>query len=242
MSKVAIVTGGASGIGVATAFGLLKNGYKVIIADKKAGQDVSPSFLYFRCDVGYAKAVARLFQFCKERFGRLDLLVNCAGAHYSAKVHEDDLYRFKRLMETNVYGVYYCCHGALKIMNEGVIINVASSVGVAADPSAAAYSASKAWVIHFTKCIAQEYGRRIRCNTVCPGPTDTPLLRNAFSNDPAKLEEIAKMNPRGRIATPDEIADVILFLASDKASFVNGATWTIDGGESIFYYEPPKED
>lgn len=238
MSKVAIVTGGASGIGLATASLFAENGYQVIQVDNRVLGSRFPQVL--RCDVSQPDRVQALFQSCKDTFGRLDLLVNCAGVHYSSRVHEDDIERFDWLTRTNIYGTYYCCREALKLMEEGVIINVASSVGIAADPAAAAYSASKAWVIHFTKCIAQEYGRKVRCNSICPGPTDTPLWRNAFGNDPVKMEEVKKVNPMGKIATPDEIAKVILFVASDEASFVNGATWEVDGGESIFYYEPPK--
>ncbi len=243
--KVAVVTGGASGIGLATAIGLEKDGYKVIVADINK---VSWSFrsdvdiLSRRCDVSRYDQVVKLFQFCKDHLGRLDVLVNVAGVHYSSKfVHEENPENFDKLTKVNVYGTYWCCHEALKLMIEGTIINIGSSVGIAADPAAAAYSASKAWVIHFTKCLAQQYGKQgIRCNTLCPGATDTPFLRNAFGNDPAKLKEIAEYNPRGMVATPEDIANTILFLVSDKSRFVNGATWTVDGGESIFYWEPPK--
>lgn len=123
-------------------------------------------------------------------------------------------------------------------MKEGVIVNIGSSVGIAADPAAPAYSASKAWVIHFTKCIAQQYGKTLRCNTVSPGPVDTPFLWNAFGNNPAAMEEIKKYNPAGRIATPEEIAETILHVIRNKN--FNGANVATDGGESVFYYEPPK--
>ena len=137
--KVAVVTGGASGIGLATGKMLAKRGYIVISADRYAettrGQN--RKFRTRACDVRSREEVESLFQWVKQRFGRLDVLVNCAGVHYSSRrIHEENVGDFVRLVRTNIYGVYCCCHEALKLMKKGVIVNIGSSVGTAADPAA----------------------------------------------------------------------------------------------------------
>lgn len=241
--KVVIVTGGASGIGLAAGLEFSGLGYQVILADiqnpPKRILVEHAELHYTECDVRAYTQVELLFLYRKESFGRLDVLVNVAGVHNSLKLHEGKIFDFDNVLQTNLNGTMYCCREAVKLMDEGVIINIASSVGIAADKDAPAYSTSKAAVIHFTKCIAQAYGQRIKCNAISPGPIDTPLLRRAFPNDP-NLDAVRAMNPRG-VETPEKLAKLIAFMASDDCQFVNGANWIFDGGESIIYAgEPPK--
>lgn len=238
--KIAIITGGAGGIGLATALELI-NDYEVIVADIIFGRKIPHFIDRFICDVSLEEQVENLFQHCKKIFGRLDLLVNVAGVFSASKVKEATAEEFSRVYKTNILGIFLCSRAALRLMETGVIINIASSVGIAADKDAPLYSSSKAWVIHFTKCLAQEYGEKIRCNAICPGPIDTKFLRDAFHNDEKAMESYAKMNPRGRIAKPEEVAELIAFIASEKAGFINGATMQIDGGESIVYKGEPEK-
>jgi meso-butanediol dehydrogenase / (S,S)-butanediol dehydrogenase / diacetyl reductase len=240
--KIAIVTGGASGMGLATAIKLHnESGFKVIIADLTFSAEV-PSFLdKVACDVGFEKQVENLFQYCQKKYGRLDLFVNFAGVHTPAKVKEATTEEFESIYRTNILGTFLCSRAALRLIDKGVIVNIASSVGIAADKDAPLYSASKAYVIQLTKCMALEYGKKIRCNTVCPGPVNTKFLRRAFHNDEKVMESYARMNPRGRIAKPEEVADYIAFVVSEKGDFINGATIQIDGGESISYGGEPEK-
>ncbi len=239
--KIAIITGGASGMGLATAIKLHEeSNYLVIAADLKFGADF-PSFLDpVVCDVGDEEQVKKLFQYCKDTYKELHLLVSFAGVHSSAKVREASVQEFEFVCKTNMLGIFLCSREALRLMETGSIINIASSVGTAADRDAPFYSASKAWVIQFTKCLALKYGEKVRCNTVSPGPIDTKFLRKAFNYDDHAIEAITQMNPCGRIGQPEEVANLIKYLASDEASFINGSDFPIDGGERINYFEPEK--
>lgn len=237
--KVALITGGFGGIGLATGKLFAISGYRVILADKiilDPPADCTP----FRCDVQKMDEVRALFQFCREKLGRLDVLVTAHGVHNSIKCTEATEEDFDQVMDANLKAVFFCCQEALRLMDKGVIINVGSSLGIAADKDAPVYSASKAAVHQLTKCLAQGYGRRVRVNAIAPGPVDTSLLRKAFNDDAMVIEAYRKMALRG-IAVPEEIAQIIYFMASDACQFMNGAIVPVDGGESILYSgEPPK--
>ncbi|OGY64312.1 MAG: hypothetical protein A3I89_01325 [Candidatus Harrisonbacteria bacterium RIFCSPLOWO2_02_FULL_41_11] len=255
--KVVLVTGGFGGIGFATGKAFIKSGYDVLLTDIAAAPspEVLESFhelnrissdavgnmvLYPKCDIRSEEMARDLFEFCKKAYGRLDVLVTAHGVYSSQKVSELTEEEIDRIMDTNFKGVVLCAREALYLMKTGVIINVGSSVGIAADSDSPIYSASKAAIHQFTKCLAQKCGRTIRVNVIAPGPVDTPLLRKAFNNDLKTIEEYRRMALRG-IASCDEIATMIVFMASDACNFMNGAIVPFDGGESILYAgEPPK--
>lgn len=246
--KVALITGGFGGIGLATGKAFVRNRYDVLLADIGAvpetladAKDGTDSMTFYpHCDVRLEGSIKKLFEVCKETYGRLDALVTAHGVHNSQKVPELTEEGFDLIMDTNFKGVVLCTREALRLMKTGVIINVGSSVGIAADSDAPIYTASKAAVHHFTKCLAQKSGRDIRVNAIAPGPVDTPLLRKAFNNDQQAFEAYRHSALRG-IASPDEIGEMIVFMASDACKFMNGAIVPFDGGESILYAgEPPK--
>ncbi len=233
--RVAIVTGAGSGIGCATALLLQERGYLVCGLDFKFTEKLPP-LLHVYCDVRDEDEMAHHTFRTQELYGRVDVLVNNAGERLSGQIEKTSRIGFDALSEINMRAVFLCMkyHYPLLKAVRGVVINVASGVGIAPDKDASLYSASKAWLIHFTKCEALRYKETgVRVNAVCPGPTDTPLLREAYGHNEAALLEAGDVNPMGRIAQPKEVANVIAFLASDQASYVNGAVWTVDGGESI---------
>lgn len=237
--RVVLITGGFGGIGFATGKVFSENGYRVILADTEIGNSPA-NCKSFSCDIRNNAEVQALFRFCRETFGRLDVLVTAHGVYNSVKCIEATEGDFDRVIDTNFRAVFFCCQEALRLIDEGVIINVGSSVGIAADKDAPVYSASKAAVHQLTKCLAQEYGRRVRVNAIAPGPVDTPLLRKAFNEDAMIIEAYRKMTLRG-IAVPEEIARMIYFMASDACKFMNGAVVPFDGGESILYAGEPSK-
>lgn len=238
--RVALVTGAASGIGKATAERFVQDGYRVVFVDKTFGgfgDNIVPlEHILLEVDLTDERPTLFLFDLVEKRCGRLDVLVNNAGVHLGKTIEETLTSEFDELAAVNMRAPFLCARQAMPLLRKthGTIINVASGVGIAPDKNAPFYSASKAWLIHFTKCLALRYEETsVRVNAVCPGPTDTPMLRAAYNNSAARILEAGNVNPLGRIAQPEEVANVIAFLASDQASYVNGAVWTVDGGESI---------
>lgn len=216
MHKTAVIIGAKSGIGYATEQELIKQWHNVFAGDIS------------NCDVRKPNQVKNFLS----TVGKIDLLINTASVHSSQTLDEAKITEFDRVTETNMRGVFTVCREALPYLRKtkGMLINIASAVGVVPDRNAPLYSAGKAWMIHFTKCLALKYAREgIRFNCICPGPTNTPFLRNACQND--CLTEAANINPLGRIAEPEEIARVIVAMANSQ--YTTGAVWTIDGGESI---------
>lgn len=240
--KVVIVTGGFGGIGFATGKRFAKNGYQVLLADNNRETtmdwDEYPDMDVMISNVASMAEVKELFNHCVRVFGRLDVLVTAHGIHNSVKCADAKEKDFDSVMDVNVKGTFFCCREALRMMDEGVIVNVGSSVGIAADKDAPIYSMSKAAVHQLTKCLAQEHGRKVRVNCIAPGPIDTPLLRRAFGNDEAAMEAYRAMALRG-IAKPEEVAEMIFFMASDACKFMNGAIVPFGGGESILYVGEP---
>jgi len=242
-NKVAIVTGGTSGIGKATALLFAKEGAKVVIAGidetkgKEAVKEIGDNAIFVKCDVTSSNDVKKMIGIAVETFGKIDILFNNAGIYQEDRhVHElpEDLW--DKTIDTNLKSVFLCCKNAVPIMKNGggAIINNASSLGLAAEAESPAYCASKAAVIHLTKVMALEYARdNIRVNCVCPGPIDTPMFRKSFSTSGEAENYIKKQTIFGRIGKPEEVANVVLFLASDDASYVTGSAYSVDGGESI---------
>jgi dihydroanticapsin dehydrogenase len=171
-------------------------------------------------------------------FGAIDILFNNAGVYIGhGYAHELDERLWDKTIDINLKGVFLCSKYALQIMKknkQGVIVNNASELGIIAEPESPAYCASKAAVIHLTKVMALEYAKdNIRVNCICPGPIDTPLLRKSFKSK-EELDNYKKNHTiTGRIGKPEEVAKVVLFLASDDASYVTGSAYNVDGGESL---------
>jgi NAD(P)-dependent dehydrogenase (short-subunit alcohol dehydrogenase family) len=225
--RVALVTGGASGIGAATVALLRQRGATVVVADIQVGDGVE------KLDVTDSEAVDALVASVAEQHGRLDMAVNAAGVSGTwANVGEDDPADWDRTIAVNLTGVYRCTRAELTAMlpaGRGAIVNVASAGGAMGIPGLAAYSASKHGVIGLTRSAALEVIRRgVRVNAVLPGSTRTPMLSASMGEE--GLEAMARAMPIRRLAEPEEIARAIVWLASDEASYVTGEAFAVDGG------------
>ncbi len=248
--KVAIITGSGSGLGRASALLFAQEGAKVVVADiavkdaeetasmiKKAGGEAIP----FQVDVTKASDCEKMVAAAINEYGRLDIMFNNVGAGGAGgKIVDLAEEEWNRVMSINLTGVFlgtkYALRGMLK-KGSGVIINVSSNAGVL-PTRGGAYGIAKAGVIHFTKMTALEYGRdNIRANCIIPGPMNTAFFDNMSSGDPKISEAVKNFSTKhvllGRLADPEEVAKVALFLASDDASFVTGAIWSVDGGYAL---------
>jgi NAD(P)-dependent dehydrogenase (short-subunit alcohol dehydrogenase family) len=245
--SVAVVTGGAAGIGRAMAELFAREGASVVIADtdEVMGHEVASllkdrggSAFFVPCDVSRADDAQRLAEEAVRAFGSIDILCNNAGIQRYGSVTETNEEVWDEVMAVNLKGVYLCsrfCIPHIQRRGGGVILNMASVQGVASQANVAAYSASKGAVIALTRSMALDYADSgIRVNCICPGSVDTPMLHwaaDVLSSEPqATLREWGRMHPLGRVAQPEEIAEVALFLTSPRASFVTGAAFTVDGG------------
>lgn len=246
--KVAIVTGAGSGIGKAIALRYAREGATVVVADVLAERAeavtaevaaIGGTALPLAVDVGSATDVAKLVATTVERFKRLDILCNNAGImDRMAPVTDTDLDLWERVLRVNLTGPFLACREAVPVMlsqGGGVIVNIASVGGLYGGRAGAAYTASKHGLVGLTKNIAFMYApRNIRCNAICPGPVQTNI---GLGGEPSPLG-LARMQLGSslmtRIAQPDEIAAVALFLASDDASFINGAIVVADGGWTAY--------
>jgi NAD(P)-dependent dehydrogenase (short-subunit alcohol dehydrogenase family) len=226
--KVALVTGGSSGIGRAIAVRFLKEGANVIVFDLK-----KPPF-----QVGFHKVDLRDESRIREGFSKirkLDILVNNAGIYFQRPVEKTSEEELDMMIGVNLKGVYLMCKHALPLLlkSKGCVINVSSGLSVAPEPESPAYCATKAAVSMLTKCMTLEYAPRgVRINAILPGPIDTPLLRKAFPSE-KDIKRLAELNPMKRAGKPEDVANVALFLASEEAGYVTGGIYTVDGGESV---------
>lgn len=250
--KVAMVTGSGSGIGRATAQLLAKEGARVAIVDRNrvSGEETVASITaengdasYCYADVSNAKDVQGAVDSTIARYERLDVLVNNAAVQVMAELVDTPEEVWDLIHGVNLKGVFHGCKFAIPTMlrtGGGSIVNVASVLGFVGDPDLAAYCAAKGGVIALTKVAALTYGPRgIRVNCVCPGDVETPLVQAYFDKheDPARLRrEVSSKYALRRIATANEIAHAILFLASDDSSFVCGTTLTVDGALTVKCY------
>ena len=218
--KVAVVTGGASGIGAATAAALAREGAAVTILDVAAP---SP------CDVTDARAVERALALLP----RIDVLVNAAGIPARRPIDEEEEDAWGRCLDVNLKGIFLASKYALAKMTEGgAIVSLSSVTGITGTRGRAAYSASKGAIVALTRNMALDYAPRgIRVNCVCPGFVRTPLL-DALLRDPGRTARLTAMHPLGRLGEPEEIATAILFLASADAAWITGHALVIDGGFS----------
>jgi NAD(P)-dependent dehydrogenase (short-subunit alcohol dehydrogenase family) len=242
--KVAIITGGKSGIGYSTALLFAAQGAKVVVADvKDAAEEVraiteqGAEALFVQTDVSSESQVNNLVETTVAAYGRLDVLVNNAGVELAKTVPDTTEAEWDRLIDINLKGVFLCCKAAIPVMQRqggGVIVNVASELGLVGGSEIAAYCASKGGVVQLTKALAVDHAAdQIRVNCVCPGPVATPLLEAIIreSSDPEEeRRHIVEGTLLKRPGRPEEIANVILFLASDEASYLTGSIVTADGG------------
>jgi NAD(P)-dependent dehydrogenase (short-subunit alcohol dehydrogenase family) len=238
--QVAVVTGAASGIGWAAAHRLREEGTRVMLADvtePKRLDNADGQVSFLQTDVTCQDGVSALFRHTLEHHGRIDILINNAGIPLASNILNTTEEQWGRVMDVNVKGVYLCAKAAIPHMQRqgaGIIVNVASELGIVGARECAAYCASKGAVIQLTRAMAIDHAEDgIRVNCVCPGPIETPLL-DAFLEATGDRGLAANLTARDtllrRLGKPEEIAAVIAFLASADSSYMTGATILADGG------------
>jgi meso-butanediol dehydrogenase/(S,S)-butanediol dehydrogenase/diacetyl reductase len=247
--KVVIVTGAASGMGKATALRFSAEGAKVVLADKEAAklQDVLREFPPERTaarptDVSDHDQVKEMVAFAIEKFGQLDVLINDAGIFAKGDVTEVSIDDWHRVQQTNVNGVFYGAREAIPHLEKtkGCIVNVASVSGLGGDWKMSAYNTSKGAIVNLTRVLAMDFASKgIRVNSVCPTFTYTAMTAD-MADDEQLLKKFAERIPMGRGAQPEEIASVIVFLASADAGFVTGVNMPVDGGLTASNGQPPQ--
>jgi NAD(P)-dependent dehydrogenase (short-subunit alcohol dehydrogenase family) len=247
--KVAVITGGCSGIGLATVRRFAEEGAKVVIGDldevngPRIAEEVGGTFV--RVDVVSKEDVDALFRTAKETYGSVDVAFNNAGISppEDDSILDTDLDAWRKVQEVNLTSVYLCCKAALPYMLEqgkGSIINTASFVAVmGAATSQISYSASKGGVLSMSRELGVQFARQgVRVNALCPGPVNTPLLQELFAADEERAARRLVHVPMGRFGEPEEMANAVLFLASDESSFMTASTFLVDGGISGAYVTP----
>ncbi len=245
--KVALVTGGGQGIGEAIAKVYAKEGAKVVVADinyemaLNVANEINNNggeALAFKADVTNNSEVKKMVEFTLDNFGKLDCACNNAGKS-SATINLVDkpVENFNEVLDLDVRGVFFCCQEEIKAMHQngsGAIVNISSTSGILGNPGITPYNTSKHAVLGLTKSVAlEECKNNIRINAVCPGVTETPLIKNVRDNDPKTYQLFCTQIPLGRLANPEEIANVVLFLSCDMSSYMIGATVIVDGGVTI---------
>lgn len=238
--KTALVTGGGAGIGRAIALEWAALGGKVVVTDvdsfaaRAVGDELGAGHFAFQVDVSRKESIEQGFACGLAMVDGIDVLFNVAGVNFPRNAEEIEDDDWLRLIDTNLNSVYRCSKLAIPEMRKrggGAIVNVASIAGIMAENRCSAYSASKGGVVMLTRNMAMDFARdNIRVNAVCPGATATPRIETYIASDPQHRVEMQAMCPMGRFARPEEIAKPAVFLASDAASYVTGASLVVDGG------------
>ena len=248
--KVAVITGAAGGMGREAALLFSAEGASVCVADvdREHGEQTAAEArdaFFFEVDVSDPDSVRAMYDATAERYGGIDVLYNNAGISPAddASILDTEADAWDRVQAVNTRGVYLCCrHGIPHLLERGggSVINVASFVAlVGAATSQISYTASKGAVLALTRELGVQFARRgVRVNALCPGPVETPLLLAIWGDDPAAAQRRLVHIPMGRLAHPREIVNAALFLASEESSYVNAATFVVDGGISGAYVTP----
>lgn len=255
--RTAVVTGGCSGIGLATVRRFVAEGARVVVGDLDesagramvdelaAGPGGRDRVTFVRVDVTVRDEVDALFRIAKDTYGAVDIAFNNAGISppEDDSILDTDLDAWRRVQEVNLTSVYLCCKAALPYMLEqrrGSIINTASFVAVmGAATSQISYSASKGGVLSMSRELGVQFARQgVRVNALCPGPVNTPMLKELFASDAERAARRLVHVPMGRFGEPEEMAAAVLFLASDESSFITASTFLVDGGISGAYVTP----
>jgi len=247
--KVAVITGGGSGIGFATATRMAAEGATIVIGDmdetsgKKAADELGG--LFVKVNVADEAQVDNLFDTAMKTYGRIDIAFNNAGISPpdDDSIETTELPAWQKVQDVNLKSVYLCCRAALRHMvpqGSGSIINTASFVAVMGSAtSQISYTASKGGVLAMSRELGVQYARQgIRVNALCPGPVNTPLLQELFAKDPERAARRLVHIPIGRFAEPEELAAAVAFLASDDSSFITASTFLVDGGIAGHYVTP----
>jgi NAD(P)-dependent dehydrogenase (short-subunit alcohol dehydrogenase family) len=250
--KVCVITGAGGGMGRDAAILFGEEGAEVCVADVsgEAAEETVRLCKYgtafaVEVDVADENAVRAMYEAAVDRFGGVDVLYNNAGISPAddGSILETDVEAWQRVQDVNTKGVYLCCkHGIPRLLERGggSVINVASFVAIlGAATSQISYTASKGAVLALSRELAVQFARQgVRVNALCPGPVETPLLLSIWGDDPAAAQRRLVHLPMGRLAKPREIVNAALFLASDESSYVNGATFLVDGGLTAAYVTP----
>ena len=237
-NKVALVTGGTSGIGKEIVKELLEKECRVItcyhsneeVAKETEKELNNDNLLIIKCDVSSEDEVINMFNIIKSKFGNLDYLVNNAGTFIDNYIKDFKIDDFKKVLDINLIGKVICTKHAYEIMNNnGSIVNISSHLGVVPCTESPAYCAAAAAIINFTKATSLEYAnKKIRANSICPAFTPTPLSLRGWNQE--EIDEKLRETPLGRFATPKDTAKLCLFLLSDDSSFITGENIWINGG------------
>jgi len=248
--KTAIITGSSKGIGFGCAKVFAQAGYRVVLVSrneeegKKAEEEIVSRYgeaIYIRTDVSKNDEVVNLILKTVTKFSRIDALINNAGYHISKNIEDTTLDDWDYIQNTNLKSVFLCTKHAIPhlMKTRGAVVNMTSMVGVVGQPNAAAYSSTKGGIIALTKNLALDYARYgITVNCIAPGWIETPLVEDWFSqqaDEKAARKYIYSVHPLGRIGTSEEVGELALFLASDKAKFITGVVVPIDGGVTLGY-------
>lgn len=248
--KVAIITGGAKGIGKACVETFAEEGTKVVIVDidEKSGRNLEKKLskkgkdiIFISCDISCSQPVQDMIRETVKTFGKIDILVNNAGIHISKSAEELSEEEWDRLIDINLKSFFLCAKYAIPELKKtkGSIVNMSSMVGLVGQSNACAYSASKGGIVAMTQGMALDFARYgIRVNCVCPGWVETPLVEDWFTqqkNPDAARKYIYSVHPLGRISTTEEVAKAVVFLASPDASFITGVALPVDGAVTLGY-------
>jgi NAD(P)-dependent dehydrogenase (short-subunit alcohol dehydrogenase family) len=251
--KVGVITGGCSGIGLATARKFVAEGAKVVIGDldEVNGPRIAEELdgVFVKVNVTDQEQVENLFKVANDTYGHIDIAFNNAGISPASddSILKTGIDAWNLVQDVNLTSVYYCCKAVLPYMlaqGRGSIINTASFVAImGAATSQISYTASKGGVLAMTRELGVQFARKgIRVNALCPGPVNTPLLQELFAKDPERAARRLIHVPMGRFAEPEEIANAVAFLGSDESSFITAMDFLVDGGLSNAYVTPLESD